>query len=573
MNRLFTPGHDVAASRGASTAVMLCLLMASLLLGAIEPWAAHAAQGVPTLQRDGRWLVDNDGRVILTHGVNLVWKIDPFYPPNEPAGFLEADADWLVAHGFSSARVGTLWVGVSPDAPGEVDADYLEEWDRVVDLLAERKIWTLFDFHQDMLVPEFQGEGVPEHAVEPGPSTTLLGPPALGFPFNYFTPQVSETFDNLWAAGPGSDAWDSHRHAWRAVADRWSEQPYSMGYDLLNEPWSGLEWPSCIFVPQTGCPSSDRDEIQPFFEHAIAGIREVDPDGMVWIEPQLLAGGTGSPTGFEPIAGEEQLGYSVHNYCPLTALLQAAELGLPVPGLPDTCEDFERDVFTSSRATAERIGAVELITEFGATDDLELLDRVTRIADEAFVGWQYWAYKEWMDPTTQSQDSGAQGLFEDDADLSTAKLDKLRILVRTHPQATAGEPVEVSFDPTNGDFAYTYLAGSQDAPTEVFVSPLHYDGCHEATVAGGTITSADQASVITIEAVPGTEVTLTVTAATNCQAAPTPPLPTPTGASAPASPSPSPATAPPSQPPLPATGAGFAALGLVVALATRRRRT
>jgi endoglycosylceramidase len=245
---------------------------------------------------------------------------------------------------------------------------------------------------------------------------------------------------------------------------------------------------------------------------------------MVWMEPQLLAGGTGSPTGFEPIEGEDQLGYSVHNYCPLTALLQSAELGLPVPTdqLPDTCEDFERSVFEQSRITAERIGAVELVTEFGATDDVELLSRVTSLADEHLVGWQYWAYKEWNDPTTQSQGSGAQGLFADDADLSTAKREKLMILVRTYPMATAGVPEAVSFDATTGAFEYSYTAGDQAAPTEVFVSPLHYDGCYEATVTGGTITSADQARVLTVDADPGSDVTVSVEAGSNCAPAAAP---------------------------------------------------
>ncbi len=173
----------------------------------------------PTLQREGRWMVDQHGRVVLTHGVNLVWKLDPFYPPNDPSGFGAEDADWLVEHGFTSARVGTLWVGVTPEAPDHVDTAYLDAWDRVVQLLADRGIWVLFDFHQDQLYPEYQGEGVPEYAVQPGPSTTVLGNPMFGFPFNYFTPQVSEAFDNLWAAGPGSDAWEGYRTAWTAVAE------------------------------------------------------------------------------------------------------------------------------------------------------------------------------------------------------------------------------------------------------------------------------------------------------------------------------------------------------------------
>src|SRR3546814_18351043 len=67
------------------------------------------------------------------------------------------------------------------------------------------------------------------------------------------------------------------------------------------------------------------------------------------------------------------------------------------------------------------MNAVELPTEFGATDDVDILRQATALADQHLIGWQYWHYKNWADPTTQSQGSGAQGLFNDDADLSTVK--------------------------------------------------------------------------------------------------------------------------------------------------------
>ncbi len=455
--------------------------------------------GFPRLQREGRWLIDQHRRVVISHGVNLVWKNAPFVPPDTPEGFTAADADWLVEHGFNTVRIGTLWVGVSPDQPGQIDESYLDRWERIIKLLSDRGIWMLFDFHQDMLGPIYQGEGVPEWAILDGPTTSLLGSPSFGFPFNYFTPQVSEAFDNLWKE-KGS-VWQGYRAAWMAVAERWREQPYSMGYDLLNEPWAGLEWLTCIVLPMAGCPAADRNEIQPFYEYAIAGIRAVDPNNLVWMEPQLLAGGTGSPTGFEPIDGELQLGYSVHNYCPLSALLQAVQLGL-LAGLPvspqDTCDSFEQNVFEQSRVTAERIGAVELVTEFGASDEPELLSRVTATADQHLVGWQYWAYKEWADPTTQSQESGSQGLFTDDANLNSAKQEKLDILERPYPQSTAGEPRELNFDPLTREFNYRYQPWPATANTVIYLPERHYPNGYQLDITGGTGVSSPDAERLEI---------------------------------------------------------------------------
>lgn len=488
-----------ATAAGILAAGVLLVLTGGGPAAAQTKPSAQAEPGTPQLRREGRWLVDHHDRVVISHGVNLVWKLDPFVPPDEPAGFTAADAEWLADHGFNTARLGVLWTGVTPEAPDEIDHDYLQAWDRVVELLAEQEIWMLFDFHQDMLGPVYQGEGVPEYAIPELHSTETLGPPSFGFPFNYFTFQVSKAFDKLWAAGPGSAAWEGYRTAWTAVAEHYGDRPYVMGYDLLNEPWAGREYLLCLI---SGCPRSHAREIQPFFEHAIDGIRTVDAHNIVWMEPQLLAGGTGSPSGFRSIPGEDQLGYSVHNYCPLSSLTQSLSLGQSAPALdqlPDGCRIFESRVFRSARRTAERIGAVELTTEFGATDDPDLLRRVTALADKHLSGWQYWAYKNWNDPTTQSQESGAQGLFEDDAELSSAKSAKLDILVRTYPQATAGIPRELSFDPDSGAFRYRYEARTATAPTEIHVPERHYPEGYAVEVSGARVISEPDADTLRLE--------------------------------------------------------------------------
>jgi endoglycosylceramidase len=466
------------------------------------------------LRRDGRWLVDGHGRVVITHGVNMVWKNDPYVPPDSAEGFTAADADWLVEHGFNSARIGTLWIGVMPEAPGVVDPAYLQQWDRVVQLLASRRVWMLFDFHQDMLGHVYQGEGVPDWAVErvQGTFTTALGSPMFGFPFNYFTPQVSEAYDKLWAER--GEVWDGFRDAWVAVARKWRDQPYSMGYDLMNEPWAGMEYMLCM-QPWLGCESHERDELQPFFGHALAGIRGVDPHNLVWFEPQPLIS-TGAPGGgFQAVAGELQLGYSFHYYCPLNTLANSLQLGL-LDSLPfgpsDTCEGFGADTFAEARAQAEQMQAVELLTEFGATDQIDVLRQVVEEADRSLIGWQYWHYKNWGDPTTESQESGSQGLFEDDADLSTAKPDKLRVLVRTYPQATAGVPVELSFDDETGEFRYRYTPRAAGAPTEIYVpAALHYADGYRVELSGARQLSAPDAPLLVLENLPdATEVSVTV---------------------------------------------------------------
>lgn len=468
------------------------------------------------LRREGRHLVDPHNRIVLLHGVNTIWKRAPFVPPNSPEGFRPVDAQWISDHGFNAARVGTLWVGVMPDEPGKIDANYLSQWDRVVQLLAAQKIWMMFDFHQDMMSPEYQGQGVPDWAVEllKGPVNSLP-PPMFGFPFNYFSPQVSELFDNLYAER--GVVWDGFRDAWKAVAAKWKNQSYHMGYDLMNEPWAGQEWPQCLLVGGTGqggCPNSDRDEIQPFLDHARKGIRQVDAANLVWFEPQLLSGGTALPTGFVPVPGESQLGYSFHNYCPHAALLQSLALPAgPIPVDPSsTCASFISGVIEQGHAAGERMGAVAAMTEFGASDDLTIIRDTTAAADANFTSWFYWHYKNWADPTTQSQESGAQGLFTDDTDFNTVKLEKLKLLERTYPQATAGVPVSLSFNPDTAEFSYSYTPRVATAPTEIYVPvALHYPQGYRVTVTGATVASLPNSPRLVLQNTAGaTEVSVMV---------------------------------------------------------------
>src|SRR6185295_8296986 len=101
------------------------------------------------------------------------------------------------------------------------------------------------------------------------------------------------------------------------------------------------------------------------------------------------------------------------------------------------------------------------------------------------------AVQELGDPTTESQESGAQSLFADDTDLSSVKVDKLKMLERTYPQATAGIPVSLSFDPDTAAFDYKYTPRAAAGPTEIYVPvALHYPQGYKVAVTGARVTSA-----------------------------------------------------------------------------------
>jgi len=464
--------------------------------------------GPNQLRREGRFMVDALNRVVLLHGVNAVWKLrdDNYYtPPDEPRGFTAADADWLRDHGFNTVRLGVIFAGVMPE-PGVIDQGYLAGIDRVVQLLASRGIYVMFDFHQDMYNEKYGGEGFPDWAVK----DDGVPPTNIGFPQTYFTPAVTRAFDNFWQNRDG--LWDFYRDGWIAVAARWRDQEYHGGYDLLNEPYPGSHFASC--ANSEGCPLFDTQYLQPMHEHVMRGIRTVDPGNIVWFEPNFVFNG-GAKSGYNflgqfPIA-DANIGLSWHKYCLSGVVLH--QFGREdLPG----CREMHQLVTDNAEATIQRMQATTLVTEFGASDDLADIDQVMDQLDAQFTGWQYWAYKNWKDPTTESQETGGQGLFTDDEDLTTVKPGKLALLERPYPRATAGVPVagSLSFSEVSRVFTYRYTPRCAGGPTEIYVPALHYPDGYALELTGARAISPPHATLLRLEALKdATEVSVRITPA------------------------------------------------------------
>ncbi len=76
-------------------------------------------------------------------------------------------------------------------------------------------------------------------------------------------------------------------------------------------------------------------------------------------------------------------------------------------------------------------GPAWLVTEFGATSSVPYLARVTSLMDAEEVGWVYWSWKYYGDPTG----SKAESLVMSSGRL---KATALRALSQTHPEAAGG---------------------------------------------------------------------------------------------------------------------------------------
>jgi endoglycosylceramidase len=484
---------------GAAAVALLAAATASPAAGAPHPPLAPA----------GNWIADDAGRVVILHGFNMVYKVGSYRP--EETGFGRDDARFLHRHGFNTIRLGIIYKGLEPEPPGADGGPgyrrgYLRSIARTERVLAKRKIFTLLDFHQDLYNERFEGEGWPDwQTLDDG----LPAEPKNGFPDNYLTmPALQRAFDHFWANDPaaGVPLQDAYASAWRKVASRFERRPYVAGYDLLNEPWPGSAFTSCLSA--AGCPAFDSGPLTRFSKRVIGAIREVDRRTLAFYEPNVLFNSAAQTSHGD--TGDPRAGFSFHVYC----------LGAGGGFTSPSCAENEEQVLANADVHSERTGDPPLVTEFGASDDLVDTRQVIDLADRHMVGWQYWHYCDCDDPTTVGP--GVQSVVIDPSRPprgDNVKREKLKLLARPFPQAVAGTPTGYSFDPGTGVFELAYSTaspGGETLPrataTEVRVPKISYPGGYEVAVEDASVRSRRDAPVLRLKRDGGAErVTVTVT--------------------------------------------------------------
>lgn len=425
---------------------------------------AAAAGPVGTLSHQGRWFTDQTGRVVLLHGTNFVQKFPPIAPA--AAGFGEDDVAYLAEQGFNALRLGAVFGAIMPE-PGRIDQAYVDSVAETARLLARHGLYVQIDFHQDGFGPYTYGNGFPEWAT----LTDGLPNPPDPFPTYYITNKAMQrAFDNFWDDVPGPDGVPLQEHyaaAVRAVATAVAGEPLVLGYDLMNEPWPGSVYESCL----TGCPDIEQARLVPFGERMTAAIRAVDPVHFVFSEPWVLFNFGQTTTSLSGI-GAPASGLSFHVYA-LT------------PALDETTVD---------NAIASETGDALLITEFGATRDVATIERLTGVFDDRLVPWLFWTWDEDMirDVASPPTPDNVHG-------------DVVAALARPYASATNGTPASFAYDPATRvlDYAWSTTrpdgSGAPDAlPTTIVLPPSAYGEGWKAEVTGGRALSEPCARVLAI---------------------------------------------------------------------------
>ena len=497
------------------------------------PSSLRAAPGVPSFLTSpgGPYLYDANNRVVLLHGVNVVYKHPPYiaYPdPGMPWDFDATDAARMQSLGFNVVRLGIEWQALEPGSggpnqpkictpgvPGDphefnraLAESYLHHVAATVRLLSRYGIYTLLDMHQDVYNAGFRGEGAPDWAV--CTDDVPIVPTGGRWSNNYSNPQLDTAVHHFWTNDVVGDLQGQYDLVWATVARYFRDDPWVVGYDPYNEPFST--------ETQTAAQSTFTGNLECFYtgsahtgflangasplvcpsdvpgEGVIPSIEAVDHRHLIFVEPDIywVTGGN-IPSQLGPMPFQRVV-FNFHVYCGDRS---------PITGNPS---DLLRCLQSEETAAAEQditrlsmssqyqsSGPAIFMSEFGATTSTALAGFDTEWAGLNQVGWAYWAWKYYDDPTGSS----AEGLVLPDGNYSPI----VSVLSRTYPQEVAGIANSVLFNPFTGAFNMTYAPSlSARGPTVVVVAASqHYPTGWCAAVKGGRITSSPGATHLTVQ--------------------------------------------------------------------------
>jgi endoglycosylceramidase len=430
---------------------------------------ARGARGV----RCGH-LVDPEGRVEVLFGINARVEglfdvtFDDGRTPLEPIpAFSAEDATRMRALGFDSLRLPINWSGLEPKDGEPFSEPYLSRLEEVVSVAGQVGLSVLVDFHQDAYSKEIGEDGAPLWAIVPAPEELLEGP-LTDLEERRKSPQVLAAFSTFFGPSEGGAGLRTrYARAVAEVASRLRGRSEVVGIEAFNEPLS---------------PSTYLDALH---DEVIARVREVDPERLVFFEPDALRNVLDRAT----LATRDpwpRTAYAPHVYT-------LAFTGTDEQRAAITKETL-RPSNEAAREEAASWRAPLVITEFGYDPKRpEFSDYIAwqlELQDEVQASAYFWLWKE------QSQDSWGVHEFE----VATGEWQErplvLAALARVAPERIPGFPVRYGYDRAARRFELTFDGEpGLEAPALLRVPPALGATSLEATCDGApAVVTRDEAS-------------------------------------------------------------------------------
>jgi endoglycosylceramidase len=483
--------------------------VATLALAALLLLAGTAqAQAPPsTLTARGGEVRDARDRVVMLHGVNFPWGLRVPEVAAQPAVPADEDAALVHSLGFNLARVQLSWKAIEPGRtgpndpaicgpgaphdPGQWDEAhaqaYLDRVEAVVHALHRHGVRTLFQIAQYGYSDRFGG--APSH-----PDWTIC---TDGLPITsgsgarvFLQPGVSAAASHFWNNDVRGDLQGEYDRMLHALATRFAHDRAVVGYELYNEPFhpeaaSGDgkfdELVQCFYAGR-GDPGLLADGARPRCpagvpeEGAIQAVRTAAPGAL--IEPQAhIFTNFAVETRMGPLPSDN-LVFNFHIYCLSEVASQPDRVREP------ECDDEEERAFDNADRTRHAMASSRqpealpwFLSEFGFTANEETLRHMTELADRRNLGWAYFVWR--ADKGNPKGDTPGT-LRAPDGSLRPFA----RILARPYPEALAGEPGTMRYDPDTRHLSLTYRPRTR-TPTRIVLPSFTYGSSGACPVVSG----------------------------------------------------------------------------------------
>lgn len=431
------------------------------------------------ISTNGKWFIDEYGRVRLFHGINAVRKEPPWLPNATDIDLTNVtQLDNLQKWGFNAVRLGIMWSGLKPEK-NLTDMEYLNKMISIINELSARNIYVMIDLHQDQMAEKFGStyDGFPKWLVDMYPPPPHDFPYPFGLFYYIVNSQLLEPFF-AYSTEANNFAWqvfyDNYKNFQSYFFEYWSIVSKAlvgfksvMGYDILNEPWTGNVYAN----PKLFSLKEVVDvNLQPLYDKVYDVIRANDNDTIVFYEPPAWGLNTNNllfqskeGTGFTrpPRNDTKRTALSWHYYCWFYLLnVQNGFHGLLGLLGPLVCNSATRNlIFKSVIDEEQKLKTPSFLTEFGGCakyrkDGSLFADECKAVLDAAdnfLYPWMYWDSQFYL-----PNDQVNQPLVE--------------VFSRIYPVSTSGIPRSFNFDSTTRIFNFTYTYDPLiTQPTEIFI--------------------------------------------------------------------------------------------------------
>jgi endoglycosylceramidase len=416
-----------------------------------------------TFTEDPTIIQDQFGRQLILHGLNTSSSAKGEALRNP--WILESDVDREDKEfGFNFVRYLIFWDAIEPQKDN-FDAAYLDRVEQRVNWYTSRGMYVMLDMHQDLYSIFLGGDGAPEWACRTNGAAPISLPGGSPWWLKNIDATVVNSWINFWQYTNHKDLQDHYILAWQKVMQRFKNNPYVIGYDLMNEPWAGDLIKGFI----TG--EFERSQLTAFYNRLIPALRSVEPNKYLFFEPTPAPVTFGAPSNLSKITDtrtSSKLVYAPHCYP-----YDTHEGNGYTTSSKQNLIDWEKQRLID----VKKHGNIPLMCgEFGLSPTqagfADYLEDFNKVFDRNQWHWTYW-----------SNDQG--GWSPLNADRSETLI--LQYLVRTFPKATAGKIDSFSFDALTKKFEMTFTSnGAISQPTEIFVPNRFYPNGYNIVVSGTT---------------------------------------------------------------------------------------